>query len=160
MSKNQKEPRWVDNLRLLMEARSLSARRLSLMAGLGATAVRDILDGRAKFPRYDTVEALAGVLEVTPAQLMGSPNASISVPNDPLQDDDLNLLTEIITRLQEIIEERKQVLAPQDFAAMTTSLYRQIRDDEKSPNNLDDADISSHIDQLVSYEALRRRAVK
>jgi hypothetical protein len=91
---------------------------------------------------------------------MGSPNASIAVPNDPLQDDDLNLLTEIITRLQEIIEERKQVLAPQDFAAMTTSLYRQIRGDEKSPSNLDDADISSHIDQLMSYEALRRRAVK
>ncbi len=161
MNKPQKEPRWIDNLRFLMEAKGLNARRLSLEAGLGATAVRDMLEGRAKFPRYDTVESLSKALEVTPAQLMGSKTPAEPPANDPLQDDDLNLLTEIITRLQEAVEERKQQLGPQDFAAMVTSLYRQMRPSEPATRPPAKENLSQHIDQLVTYEDLRRRqAVK
>ena len=156
MSKQKKEPRWIDNLRFLMETKGFNARRLSLTAGLGATAVRDMLEGRAKFPRYDTVESLAATLEVTPAQLMGGRDLSNPPPNDPLQDDDLNLLTEIITRLQEAIEERKQQLGPQDFAAMVTSLYRQMRP-ATGPAPATKTALTHHIDQLVSYEDIRRR---
>ncbi len=40
-------------------------RSLSLAAGLGVTAVRDILDSRIASPRYQTLEALARLLGVT-----------------------------------------------------------------------------------------------
>jgi phage repressor protein C with HTH and peptisase S24 domain len=40
-------------------------RSLSLAAGLGMTAVRDILDGRIASPRYATLSALAKVLGVS-----------------------------------------------------------------------------------------------
>ena len=45
-------------------------RSLSLAAGLGVTAVRDILDGRIASPRYHTLEALARLLGVSVAWLM------------------------------------------------------------------------------------------
>ena len=44
-------------------------RSLSLAAGLGMTAVRDILDGRIASPRYQTLEALARLLGVSVAWL-------------------------------------------------------------------------------------------
>jgi len=45
-------------------------RSLSLAAGLGMTAVRDILDGRVASPRGHTIEALAPLLGVTVGWLM------------------------------------------------------------------------------------------
>lgn len=44
-------------------------RSLSLAAGLGMTAVRDILDGRIASPRYQTLEALARLLGISVAWL-------------------------------------------------------------------------------------------
>lgn len=156
MTKLKKEPRWIDNLHLLMDAKKLNARRLSLLAGLGATAVRDMLEGRAKSPRYDTVESLAKILQVTPAQLMGGKNITEETIDDSLQYGDLDLLTEIITRLQEAITARNQQLGPQDFAAMVTSLYRQMRPSELTEKKTRTPDLSHNIDQLVTYEDLRR----
>lgn len=153
------QPHWIDILRTLMMAQSLNPRSLSLKAGLGPTAVRDMLEGRAKFPRYDTVQALAAALSVTPSQLMGSePLQDIMETGDSEQDeaDDLSLLTEIITRLQEAAMERRHQLEPRDFAAMVTSLYRQTlpADKSKKPSL---SKLSSHIDQLITYETLRRK---
>jgi len=45
-----------------MEEQKFNARSLSLRAGLNATAVRDMIEGRSRYPRYDTVESLAGAL--------------------------------------------------------------------------------------------------
>ncbi|MGE4351029.1 MAG: helix-turn-helix domain-containing protein [Bdellovibrionales bacterium] len=161
--RNENEPKWLDNLRALISHRGLNPRALSLKAGLNATAVRDMLEGRARFPRYDTVEALAKALEVTPAQLMGgTPQTVLSekriVPeSDPLADDDLNLLTEIITRLQEVAQEHKQNLKPRDFAAMVTTIYRQVQDSQSPQNGKSSLDPS--ISHLITYETLRKRAV-
>src|SRR5271166_4324539 len=53
-----------DRLDRLMREAGYNPRSLSLKASLGATAVRDIIDGRIASPRYATIEALAGVLGV------------------------------------------------------------------------------------------------
>lgn len=152
MEKDKETVRLTHNLRVLMALKGFNPRSLSLTAGLNATAVRDILEGRARSPRYNTIQALANALQVTPAQLMAStaPDAPDEDEQD-LRQDDLNLLTEIIARLQETTEDRKHPLAPRDFAAMAMTIYRQVQ--TQTPG----LDLASHIDQLVNYETLRRR---
>lgn len=162
MKKDETQPKWVDNLRALIAHRQFNPRSLSLAAGLNATAVRDMLEGRARFPRYDTVEALSKALGVTPAQLMaGKPETLLQTlgndpTNEPLADDDLNLLTEIITRLQETAAAYKYAPKPQDFAAMVTTLYRQMNG--QTAPKLAKSDLAPHIAHLISYETLRRRS--
>jgi len=167
--KQDKQPKWLDNLRALMASKEFNPRSLSLKAGLNATAVRDMLEGRAKFPRYDTIEALARALDVAPAQLMGggfdlperegekTVSKTSQAENDALADDDLNLLTEIITRLQETAHEYRQSLKPKDFAAMVTTIYREVQS-KPSTTKSGKAAIDSHAHHLITYETLRQRA--
>lgn len=54
----------------LMREKSFNPRSLSLSAGLGATAVRDILEDRVKSPRGNTIIALAEALNVDPSALL------------------------------------------------------------------------------------------
>lgn len=160
MSKNARadeQTSWVDILRTLMEARSLNPRSLSLKAGLGPTAVRDMLEGRARFPRYDTAQALATALDVTPAQLMGSerlPDAPQTQAGE--EPDDLGLLTEIIACLQETAQQRRHQLEPRDFAAMVATVYRTVMPVKggKKPSS---SKLSIHVAQLIDYETLRRK---
>src|ERR1700734_2199679 len=101
--KTQAAPHWLRNLRLLMEKHGFNPRSLSLKAGLNATAVRDMLEGRSRFPRYDTVEALAEALSTTPALLMSDSDTASDVANKGKAfGQDLEILTEIIARLQEV----------------------------------------------------------
>ena len=51
-----------ERLDRLMREAGYNPRSLALKASLGATAVRDIIDGRIASPRYQTLEALARVL--------------------------------------------------------------------------------------------------
>ncbi len=151
-------PRWIANLRALMEAQGLNPRSLSLKAGLNATAVRDMLEGRTRFPRYDTVQALAEALKVAPAQLMGGPTAVVeNAKKAPsVSDDDLELLTEIITRLQEVAAEYRQELKAREFAAMVTAIFRRMQ----TPKSRKGArpDLGPKIYDLMEYESLRRRS--
>lgn len=48
----------------------LSRKRLALSAGLNETAVRDIVAGRSKHPRHDTLEKLARTLKCSVADLI------------------------------------------------------------------------------------------
>lgn len=57
-------------------------KQLSLAAGLGETAVRDILE-RDRSPRYSTIEALAKALRITPADLV--PEREQPAGDDPLR---------------------------------------------------------------------------
>lgn len=168
MRKKEQETRWSDRLRSLMETKGHNPRSLSLKAGLNPTAVRDMLEGRVKFPRYDTVEALAKSLDITPAQLMSGKterDASQQKPKESgaavsLDDEDLNLLTEIIMRLQETAEEYRHALEPKDFAAMVTTIYRQMKPLEvvsKKQAGLT-ASLAPKIKHLMDYERLRRKA--
>ncbi|HEX4505066.1 MAG TPA: S24 family peptidase, partial [Alphaproteobacteria bacterium] len=58
-------------------------RSLSLAAGLGVTAVRDILDGRVASPRGQTIEALARLLGVGVGWLMNGEVAADAQPPVP-----------------------------------------------------------------------------
>jgi DNA-binding Xre family transcriptional regulator len=181
--KSPQTPRWIANLRTHMEARRYNPRSLSLKAGLNATAVRDMLEGRTRFPRYDTVLALCEALEVTPSALMGGApegapataaphqrdEAETSTPHEPqapkilretpenATGDDLELLTEIITRLQEVAEDYQHELNPRDFAAMVTTIYHRTRQPAPRKSRFENS-LSPKIHDLVAYEALRRRS--
>lgn len=160
MKKADKEPKWIDNLRLLMGAKGFNPRSLSLKAGLNPTAVRDMLEGRAKFPRYDTVESLAQALEVTPAQLMGGAttheNPIPAAAPQTTNDEDLDLLTEIITRLQEVAEDHRHKLEPSHFAAMVSIIYKQMLA-KPAQDKASKTSITNKIQNLIDYETLRRR---
>jgi transcriptional regulator with XRE-family HTH domain len=157
MSKTKSTPsRWVANLRALMENRALNPRSLSLKAGLNPTAVRDMLEGRTQFPRYDTVLALAGALNVAPHALMGEPTATPPDAFAPLaSNDDLDLLTEIIARLQEVADEHKHRLGPRDFAAMVATIYQQMQGDKSGKAPL--TTLRPKIHDLMAYETRRHR---
>lgn len=156
MTKTDTPPAWIHNLRLLMESAGHNPRSLSLKAGLNATAVRDMLEGRTRYPRYDTVEALAAALETTPSGLMGGPlnlNQDNKLEADP--DTDIDLLTEIIARLQEVADEHKKKLPPHDFAAMVATIYRQVKQDPHKTRHA--KAIKPKIYDLLEYENLRQR---
>ncbi len=151
------QPRWAANLRALMQAGGFNPRSLSLKAGLNPTAVRDMLEGRTRFPRYDTVQALAEALGTTPAQLMGGEPknaAPLKSANNP--DNDLDLLTEIIARLQEVAAEYTHPLNPRDFAGIVTAIYRQLQGSK--PRKAAAVSLRPKICNLLEYEALRRRS--
>jgi transcriptional regulator with XRE-family HTH domain len=153
---NSELPRWIATLRTLMEARRLNPRSLSLKAGLNPTAVRDMLEGRTRFPRYDTVQALSKALGVTPSQLMGSASEkAILSGTTPDLHDDMELLTEIISRLQEVAEDYQHKLKPRDFAAMVATIYRRVHNEPPRKNGRKD-DLKPQIYDLLAYESLRR----
>ena len=158
-TKTQTSPHWLRNLRMLMEKHGYNPRSLSLKAGLNATAVRDMLDGRSRFPRYDTIQAMADVLETTPALLMGDGDAAQEVANKGQNfGQDLDLLTEIITRLQEVTEELNHKLTPRDFAAMAATIYKRMKD-TPMPKRAGDS-IRPQIVDLLDYDTLRHKRAK
>lgn len=147
-------PSWARNLRTLMEKKDYNPRSLSLKAGLNATAVRDMLEGRSRFPRYDTIKALADALDTTPALLMGEKELLGEIIAGGFTDD-LELLTEVIAELQKTADEYKRKLPPRDFAAMTATIYRSIQSNEergKKPGS-----IRAQIHDLLDYEILRQK---
>jgi len=147
---------WVRNLRARMEQRGFNPRSLSLEAGLNATAVRDMLEGRTKFPRYDTARALATALGTTPVTLMGDDNATAEVAQKSIEfGNNLELLTEIIARLQEVVEENNRRLSPRDFAAMTATLYRRLQGNDN--NRKATGSLRPQIHDLLDYETLRQK---
>lgn len=150
-------PTWVENLRLLMAEQGLNPRSLSLRAGLNATAVRDMIEGRSRFPRYDTVQALADVLKTTPARLMSDPQATTEPASQgEVFGQDIELLTEIITRLQETAREMNRTLSPREFAAMSAMIYRKMNQGDQTPNRKNRvASIKPQIHDLLAYEGLR-----
>lgn len=60
---------WRDRLRKIIEDRGLSMKQLSIAAGLGETAVRDMLQ-KVTSPRVDTVTAIAEQLGVSLTELL------------------------------------------------------------------------------------------
>ena len=84
-----------------MKERELNPHKLSVMAGLNPTAVRDMLSGRALYPRYCTIEALAHALNVSPGILMKEEyGKKISLPSKIDENIDLKELTSAFAYLQ------------------------------------------------------------
>ena len=161
----EKEPtatEWVRNLRRLIDEQGLNPRKLSLLAGLNATAVRDMIEGRSRFPRYDTVQALAAALKTTPALLMSGDKTNNEIQaKGAAFGQDIELLTEIITRLQETAVETGRALSPREFAAMSATIYRRLQDGGEvvSRKNRLGA-IKPQIHDLLEYEELRHKRGK
>lgn len=78
----------IRNLRRLMAERGVTQKRLAILAGLGETAVRDILAAKSKNPRIATIQALARALRCTveeiistnPEELVLSETNSLDLP--------------------------------------------------------------------------------
>ena len=66
----------ADEIRRRMEAGGFNQKSLARAAGLNETAVRDILIGKSRHPRHDTVQKIAGALECTAAQLIEPAHAA------------------------------------------------------------------------------------
>lgn len=146
----EEKPQWLQTLLSLMEARHMSPRQLSLLAGLNPTAVRDMLTGRARYPRYDTLQALANVLGTTPSYLMeGAVTKDLINVGKKMPLDNLDLLTEIIARVQEIADDMQRELSPRELAAMATAIYRQILD--SAPQHVSAAQVTTQAQTLVAY---------
>ena len=160
--KDNTTPEWVSNLRRLMNEQGLNPRKLSLLAGLNATAVRDMIEGRSRFPRYDTVQALADALNTTPALLMTNEitGSEIRAKGDAFGKN-IDLLAEIITRLQETAAETGRELTPREFAAMSATIYRRIQDmGNKATQKNQISAIKPQIYDLLEYETLRHKRGK
>jgi transcriptional regulator with XRE-family HTH domain len=67
-------------LRALLKEKGRSARDVSLKAGLGATAVKDILSGRSKRPEFATLQAIAQELGVSVFDFTTSGDAGAAGP--------------------------------------------------------------------------------
>ena len=149
---------WVGNLRRLMDEQGFNPRSLSLRAGLNATAVRDMIEGRSRFPRYDTVQALADALNTTPALLMcsGKVGDEIKSGGDTFGKD-VELLTEIIARLQETATEMGRDLTPREFAAMSATIYRRLLESGEAGSVKSRAALKPQIHDLLEYEGLRNK---
>lgn len=64
-------PVIIERLEALIEVRNTDQKNVALAAGLSDTAARNILKGRSKNPGVETLAALAGVLGVSVAYLIG-----------------------------------------------------------------------------------------
>ena len=155
-------PAWVRNMRALMDEQGFNPRSLSLRAGLNATAVRDMIEGRSRFPRYDTVQALADALNTTPALLMSGEETGKNIKNkSDVFGKDVELLTEIIARLQETATEMGRDLAPREFAAMSATIYRRLQEsDDIASGKSKNSAIKPQIHDLLEYETLRHKRGK
>lgn len=60
----------VSNLQAEMARQGTNAAELARMADLNPTGVYDIISGKSRNPRLDTIEKLAGALGVSPASLL------------------------------------------------------------------------------------------
>jgi len=160
--KENQAPEWIRNLRRLMEEQDLNPRRLSLLAGLNATAVRDMIEGRSRFPRYDTVQALADALGTTPAQLMSSKHTTGEIQaKGSAFGQNIELLAEIIARLQETATEVGRELTPREFAAMAATIYRRLQEtmgETTLKNRI--SSIKPQVYDLLEYETLRHKRGK
>lgn len=65
------------NLARLIEKDGRDLKAISKAAGLGETAVRDILQGRSGSPRIDTLEKIAGALKIDLLELLTSPEGTV-----------------------------------------------------------------------------------
>jgi SOS-response transcriptional repressor LexA len=63
----------ADRILERLDALNLSARKAALRAGIPPARLRDVLNGKSRHPRSDTISALAPALEVTASWLAGEP---------------------------------------------------------------------------------------
>ena len=88
----------AENIRALMDRRDMNASELARAAGVNPTGVYDILSGKSRSPRLDTVHKIAVALKVPVSQLFEQ------VGTDEARDE----IVEIFLRLDPV--ERRRLL--------------------------------------------------
>jgi len=68
--------------RIIRETPGLSMKGVSLSAGLGDTAVRDIIKGRSRNQKYTTIKAIADVLRMDISELMSQEEMALMSQDD------------------------------------------------------------------------------
>lgn len=127
----------VRNLRRLMQSREINAHELAARAGMNPTAVYDILSGKARSPKLESVAKLAAALSVTPSALIEVPAAS---------------------ELRSDLEARFQKLAPEDqerVLMIATALW-QARSESKHVQKAGQAFSVHPLQQTVELTRVRR----
>lgn len=134
----EKNPLWVQTLLKLMAAQGMNPRQLSLLTGLNPTAVRDFLTERVKHPRYETQQALARVLQTTPAHLLTENTTKHALSGvDAAAAENLDLLTEIIARVQDVADDMGRELSPRELATMVTTISANAQQSHRAHTNQD-----------------------
>jgi transcriptional regulator with XRE-family HTH domain len=72
-----------ERLRALLDEKSRSARQVSLAAGLGETAVKDILNGKSKNPEFQTLAKIALALGVPLGEFVAGADATANGGDAP-----------------------------------------------------------------------------
>lgn len=67
------------NIKKLLAHNGITQKEAAIKAGLSETAVRDILVGRSKNPRYDTLEKIGKIFNCSPDELIGISKSSYYV---------------------------------------------------------------------------------
>lgn len=90
----ERELKLTERLAEILQERDLNPSALARQAGLPRDAVRDILTGRSKHPRADTIAKLAAALGVDAGSLIGI-GAVAGLPNAPTAEQELPIRWEV-----------------------------------------------------------------
>ncbi len=129
-----------ENLKRLMKEQNLSMLKLSLLACLNETAVRDILNGKVKSPTYHTLYQLAKVLNCKPDDLAMDPTddnlsyqgKSLLFNNSRI---DLEIFADAIIKIDQDIQELNLKIKPIERAKMYFAYYDNILIDKYTKNS-------------------------
>ena len=78
-------PSISENIQRLLDQRGLYAKPVATAAGLGETAILDILAGRSKSPRFATISKIAAYFEVDVAEIVDGPQPELGAPVLPFE---------------------------------------------------------------------------
>ncbi|MCH2037822.1 MAG: helix-turn-helix transcriptional regulator [Rickettsiales bacterium] len=108
-----------ENLKKLMKEKNVSAYRLANEIGMGDSVIRDILRGRSKSPRIETINKIAIGLGVTTADIIGAESS-----NEPPFD--AKLYTKAVLSVTKVVEENYD--NNDEYEVMTRAINDVVKD--------------------------------
>ncbi|SLN37948.1 adenosylcobalamin-dependent ribonucleoside-diphosphate reductase [Roseisalinus antarcticus] len=134
------DPSVAERLADLMKAKDMNAATASMKAGLNARAVAEILEGRVKSPKVETVQKLALALGVSLTDLVGGPAEDESPDVVPLksagsqrQDGDVVYMSEPLDRPEALEGNTYKVKWPGSEHALYITLNDVVVNGQRRP---------------------------
>jgi DNA-binding Xre family transcriptional regulator len=125
-SENIRNNKTTYRLYQLMRAQRFNMTSLSIAAGLNTTAVRDILRGRVKSPKYSTLEKLALALCCNVNDIIGRTiDPEIKKGLLRIKDIDIELFAEAVTEVDLSILSGKRIISIRERALQYLQAYNQ-----------------------------------
>lgn len=123
-----------NNLQIWLAANShTNAKALSVKAGLGATAVRDIIAGHSRSPRHDTLHKLSGAMGVTTGWLTSGPHERVPSPAMLFKSaTGMNeaVFKDVLTITLQFIEEHDLKASPGNVTEIVFAVYELLESDD------------------------------